>query len=331
MNNLLTTNIMFSLVFIVCSCNQDHSDTKADLEKDAPNSFYRFFVNTFYHNNKYEADLLDTKDATETSLDKKQITNNTDDADNIITYDNSDNIITDDNASISELIINDKIVGTGETPNIGDIVQIHYIGTLYDGTEFSNSYKENTPFSFEIGKGKVIRGWDNGISTMRRGGKRQLIVPPDLGYGSKGVGKTIPKNATLFFEIELIDINDELLIPPQNKKTVEIIKPSGLKMTIHKEGKGEPPKRGQKIVIHYAGELLDGTLFESSYDSRKPFIFTLGSEQVIPAFEEAFSEMKKGGVRTLQVPPHLGYGERVLEKIPEYSTLIYKVELIDFY
>ena len=230
----------------------------------------------------------------------------------------------------SGLIIIDEIIGTGNKPEIGNTVHINYTGMLEDGTQFDNSNNKKT-IRFSIGRGKVMKGWDEGIASMRIGGKRRLIVPPELGYGSKGAGKTIPKNATLIFDIELIDINDELLISTQNKEKVEIIKPSGLKMTIHKEGIGEHPKRGQRIVVHYAGELLDGTPFESSYESRKPFIFTLGLGEVIPAFEEAFSEMKKGGVRTLQVPPHLGYGDRVLEKIPKYSTLIYKVELIDFY
>ena len=230
----------------------------------------------------------------------------------------------------SGLIIIDEIIGTGNKPEIGDTVHVNYTGMLEDGTQFDNSNNKKS-IRFPIGRGKVMKGWDEGIASMRIGGKRRLIVPPELGYGSKGAGKTIPKNATLIFDIELIDINDELLISTQNKEKVEIIKPSGLKMTIHKKGIGEHPKRGQRIVVHYAGELLDGTPFESSYESRKPFIFTLGLGEVIPAFEEAFSEMKKGGVRTLQVPPYLGYGDRVLEKIPKYSTLIYKVELIDFY
>ena len=309
MNNSssLTTNIMFSLVFIVCSCDKDPSDTQAVLEED---------------NIKYQVDLLNTKNAPKNTLDKNLITNNTD---------NSYNIITDDNAPISELIINDKIVGTGETPNVGDVVQIHYIGTLDDGTEFSNSYKEDKPFSFEIGKGKVIQGWDNGISTMRRGGKRQLIIPPELGYGSRGVKNIVPKNATLKFEIELIDINKTSLNTTSTKQEYDITKKSGLKMKINKTGSGNSPQKGQELVVHYSGELLNGKVFESTYDSGKPFIFKLGSGGVIQAFEEALSEMKKGGIRTLYVPSHLGYGDQDLPNIPNSSTLIYKVELVDFF
>jgi peptidylprolyl isomerase len=222
-------------------------------------------------------------------------------------------------------------VGTGETPNVGDVVQIHYIGTLDDGTEFSNSYNEDKPFSFEIGKGKVIQGWDNGISTMRRGGKRQLIIPPELGYGSRGVKNIVPKNATLKFEIELIDINKTLLNTTSTKRAYDIIKKSGLKMKINKPGLGNFPQKGQELVIHYSGELLDGEAFESTYDSGKPFIFKLGSGDVIQAFEEALSEMKKNEIRILYVPSHLGYGDQDLPNIPSSSTLIYKVELVDFF
>ena len=317
----LTTNIMFSLVFIVCSCDKDPSDTQAVSEEDII---------------KYKADLLNTKNAPKNTLDKNLITNNTDNSYNNITDDNpptenSYNIITDDNAPISELIINDKIVGTGETPNVGDVVQIHYIGTLDDGTEFSNSYNEDKPFSFEIGKGKVIQGWDNGIATMRRGGKRQLIIPPELGYGSRGVKNIVPKNATLKFEIELIDINKTSLNTTSTKQEYDITKKSGLKMKINKTGSGNSPQKGQELVVHYSGELLNGKVFESTYDSGKPFIFKLGSGGVIQAFEEALSEMKKGGIRTLYVPSHLGYGDQDLPNIPNSSTLIYKVELVDFF
>jgi FKBP-type peptidyl-prolyl cis-trans isomerase len=323
MNNSssLTTNIMFSLVFIVCSCDKEPSDTQAVLEES---------------NMKYKVDLLNTKNAPKNTLDKNLITNNTDNSYNIIIddnppTDNSYNIITDDNAPISELIINDKIVGTGETPNVGDVVQIHYIGTLDDGTEFSNSYKKDKPFSFEIGKGKVIQGWDNGISTMRIGGKRQLIIPPELGYGSRGVKNIVPQNATLKFEIELIDINKTSLNTTSTKQEYDITKKSGLKMKINKTGSGNSPQKGQELVVHYSGELLNGKVFESTYDSGKPFIFKLGSGDVIQAFEEALSEMKKGGIRTLYVPSHLGYGDQDLPNIPNSSTLIYKVELVDFF
>jgi FKBP-type peptidyl-prolyl cis-trans isomerase len=101
----------------------------------------------------------------------------------------------------------DMVEGTGETPASGSIVVVHYTGYLADGKPFDSSVDRDEPFRFPLGMGHVIRGWDEGVATMKVGGKRKLIIPSHLGYGERGVPGVIPPNAELVFDVELISIN----------------------------------------------------------------------------------------------------------------------------
>jgi FKBP-type peptidyl-prolyl cis-trans isomerase len=100
----------------------------------------------------------------------------------------------------------DLAVGSGKMAEPGMNVSVHYTGWLTDGTKFDSSVDRQQPFKFQLGAGQVIRGWDEGVKGMRIGGKRKLTIPPDLGYGARGAGGVIPPNATLVFDVELLDV-----------------------------------------------------------------------------------------------------------------------------
>src|SRR5215470_8934189 len=110
----------------------------------------------------------------------------------------------------SGLQYRDVTEGTGEKPKTGQTCVVHYTGWLWEnnekGKKFDSSKDRGEKFSFHVGEGEVIKGWDEGVSTMKVGGKRELLIPPDLGYGRRGAGGVIPPNATLFFEVELFEV-----------------------------------------------------------------------------------------------------------------------------
>ncbi|WP_417783403.1 FKBP-type peptidyl-prolyl cis-trans isomerase [Terasakiella pusilla] len=111
-------------------------------------------------------------------------------------------------APAAELQVTDLVHGTGPTALKGASVVVHYTGTLANGKKFDSSYDRNQPFEFQLGARQVIPGWEKGLVGMQVGGKRKLVIPPELGYGARGAGNVIPPNATLHFDIELLEVKE---------------------------------------------------------------------------------------------------------------------------
>jgi len=107
---------------------------------------------------------------------------------------------------IDKLLVEDLVIGKGVEATSGAVVSVNYVGTLTDGQKFDSSYDRNTPFSFTLGAGQVIEGWDQGVLGMKVGGKRKLTIPSSLAYGESGIPNAIPGGATLIFEVELLDV-----------------------------------------------------------------------------------------------------------------------------
>jgi peptidylprolyl isomerase len=221
--------------------------------------------------------------------------------------------------------------GDGPNPQPGEIVAVHYRGMLEDGTEFDNSYDRGEPITFALGRGRVIRGWDEGIALLKEGGKAKLIIPPDLAYGESGAGDVIPPNSTLIFEVELISISPGApLAPTEVEEAQYVTMESGLKYADLEVGEGPAPEDGQTVSVHYTGWLEDGTKFDSSLDRGQPFSFVLGAGRVIRGWDEGVATMKVGGRRQLVIPPDLAYGEAGAgDVIPPNATLIFEVELLE--
>ena len=211
----------------------------------------------------------------------------------------------------------DEIIGYGNSPEVGDMVTVHYTGTLEDGTKFDSSVDRNQPFQFEIGVGRVIRGWDEGVLTMKIGGKRKLIIPSELGYGWRGAGDASPPNATLIFEVELIAIDKPFKDLDFEIYAEEKQSDLGFSYIDHILGMGNTPKIGELVEIHYTQKLEDGTKLDSSHDRNQTFKFDLGNPGIPPALNDGISSMALGGKRTIKF---------FIEQAN--ANLIFEVELI---
>ena len=208
--------------------------------------------------------------------------------------------------------IKDLTVGKGELVQNFDLVTVDYTGKLTNGTVFDSS-SGKAPLVFQIGIAAVIKGWEQGIVGMRVGGKRELTVPPDLGYGNSAYGP-IPAKSTLKFE-------------------VTVVKTERVSIAVTSPGTGEPAKVGDTVELNYTGTFPDGKKFDSTLDKgRTPIIVPTGRGGMIPGFVQGLIGLHVGEKRKFSIPPSLAYGERGRPpEIPGNSTLVFEIEALRIY
>lgn len=223
----------------------------------------------------------------------------------------------------------DIVEGEGEMPVAGQDVVIEYWAWLQDGAEYiASSVTVGEPLTFTLGSEQgVFPGWNEGVSTMKPGGKRYLVIPPDLALGEQGGGR-IPPNATLIMEVELVEVKP-LVLPTEISEEDFTVTASGLKYYDIVEGDGATAEAGSAVTVNYTGWLTNNIKFDSSLDSGFPFPFTLGTGAVIPGWDEGLVGMKVGGIRQLVIPSDLAYGDTGSGAIPPGATLVFEVELLD--
>lgn len=206
----------------------------------------------------------------------------------------------------------DLVAGTGPSPAATDWVTLQFTATLQDGTLIGSTRKFGKPADVPLdGISEQIKGWAEGVSTMKVGGTRKLIIPPHLAYGSAGSGN-IPPDATLIFTVDLLSTR------PAPQVKIEDVR----------VGTGLAVEAGMRLSVNYTGTLDNGTVFDTSI-GKKPFEFVLGVGEVIAGWDTGLAGMKVGGKRRLTIPPELGYGPQGSDPIPPNATLFFEVDLLD--
>ncbi len=260
-----------------------------------------------------------------------------------------------------------KTEGKGENIKSGETADVNYTGMFMDGKKFDSNtdsaFHHVQPFTLEVGKGHVIKGWDEGLQLLKKGAKATFYIPSSLAYGAQE-RQGIPANSILIFDVEITSVKtaeqvkkDKALEAEQKQKEAlanagkqaetddKLLKdyfaknkitatktPSGLYYVITQKGLGENAKPGKKITMNYTGKTIDGNVFDSNTDTKfghvTPFTFALGQGQVIKGWDEGVQLLKLGSRGTLYIPSYLGYGATGAGKaIPPNAILIFDVEV----
>jgi FKBP-type peptidyl-prolyl cis-trans isomerase len=221
--------------------------------------------------------------------------------------------------------------GEGSMASKGDLVFLLYEASFVGGKTFDVRKDPDSPFRFRFGIDTVLPGLEEGVASMRPGGRRILVMPPDLAYGPEGLNPTVPPDSWVRMDVELVEIEP---VPPAPQQwydgDLEIVATAtGLQIVDFEIGEGESPNPGDWVTVHYSAFLDDGSVFDTTYYSGIPVEFRL-DDDVIPGLAEGLLTMRVGGRRKLIVPPFLAYGDKGYgRQVPPNATLFYDVLLLD--
>jgi FKBP-type peptidyl-prolyl cis-trans isomerase len=234
--------------------------------------------------------------------------------------------------------------GTGTALKAGDVVSVHYQGSLLNGTTFDESYDKGIPYTFRLGARAVIPGFEEGVLQLKPGGKATLLIPSHLAYGPDGTNGIDP-NTVLRFEVEVLSPQtvgavDKSIIQSYlaSKNITDAVETdSGLFYVSTLVGTGAQAEKGDEVGVHYRAKFLNGKIFEETNPSA-PKTFVIGSGNMGKGFEEGVARMRVGEKATFVVPSHLAFGAlgsssvptdvKRFSAIPPYAVLLYEVELV---
>ncbi|MDR0516296.1 MAG: FKBP-type peptidyl-prolyl cis-trans isomerase [Fibromonadaceae bacterium] len=230
------------------------------------------------------------------------------------------------------LEIFDEKTGNGTELHTGMELAFHYTGWLVNGHKFGSSKDFGKPAKVILGMGKLVKGLEIGLESIKQGGVRWFRLSPSMAYGPVAMTE-IPPNSALVFRVQADSVHFDAALAasmdffPNTNAVKWIDGQEGLKYYIEKVGSGEPAKLGSIVKVHYTGWLSDGTKFDSSRDRGEPISLELGAGRVIRGWDLGLAGMKPGEKRLLLIPPSLGYGSRGGGPIPPNAILIFAVEL----
>jgi peptidylprolyl isomerase len=224
----------------------------------------------------------------------------------------------------------EEVKGTGASPQVGDLITMNFTASLSDGTELANTYTDGKPVTVIWGKGRLLKGWEEGMGMMNVGGKAKMLLPPELAFGDAGVG-SIPGGSQIVIEAELLSTE-----PAPTPTSVQADKltttDSGLKYFDLKNGTGTEAKENDRVSTDYTMWVRTDTGYDyiASSEGETPISFVVGrGDMVFPGWEEGVQGMQVGGKRLLVVPPDLGLGQYGSGDIPGNATLVMEITLED--